>query len=99
MRRKFAGPGSARRSPNRARPRAWERPWPPARYWTSSRPRSWAVVRMQADERSRPTGQQGDSQEQQGQDTPYTYAWAAYVAAGWAGPIPIARTWKGKPTD
>jgi hypothetical protein len=31
--------------------------------------------------------------------TPYARAWRSYVAAGWAGPIPIATSWRGQPSD
>jgi Bifunctional DNA primase/polymerase, N-terminal len=52
------------------------------------------------DARSRPTPQQGGSQNlNQDQLTPYAAAWAEYVVAGWRGPIPIATSWRGQPSD
>lgn len=55
---------------------------------------------MAPDARSRPTPQQGGSQKlNQDQLTPYAAAWAEYVAAGWRGPIPIATSWRGQPSD
>jgi hypothetical protein len=40
-----------------------------------------------------------DHHEDQGHGTPYTEGWTIYLDAGWTGPIPIARSWRGEPSD